>query len=120
MQCLYASRNLVSAYMNPENAKWIDSPGNRGLRDFFVAYRDGAGTFSPLSYLEEALHYEEGDFDHLAEHDPADLLTRIFSALTAAQAKLVREAKHVNSDYPVASDETFIGKCLTSLLQSQC
>ena len=115
MQCLYASRVLVRAYLNPRNAKWVETSFNRRLRDFFVAYKEDFDAFDPTPFAEEALLFtsNERSFEYLKEHDPVEALERIFNALLFAQAQVVRDQKKLETNAPVPALQTFLGKYIT-------
>ena len=120
MQCLYASKILVLAYMNTRNSRWVETPFNRRLRDFFSTYREDFGAFDPVPYVEEALLFKERNFEYLKEHDPIEALERIFNALIFSQAKVVRDNNGLREDEPVLSSQTFFGKYITAKICTQC
>jgi hypothetical protein len=119
MQCLYASKILVAAYMNPRNVHWVETPFNRRLRDFFATYREDFGPFDPVPYVEEALIFKERSFEYLKQQDPIEALERIFNALIFSHAQVVRDAKGLAADFPVFASETFVGKYITAKISTE-
>lgn len=119
LQSLFASRILVAAYLNPKNSKWIDTPFNRRLQEFFKLYRGGIGVFDPLPYVEEALNFKDPEFEPTKDHDPTIAIHKIFTALIFSQAKIIKEAKNLQPESHIEPSETFTGKYFTSKIVTQ-
>ena len=120
MQCLYASKSLVNAYLNVDNAHWTNTPFNRRFQEYFQDYQSGEGPLDPVKYVEEALLFKEKNFEYLKPHDPTEAIERIFHALIFSHAKKVRDIKRLPEDAYVKPSLTFFGKFITSIIYTYC
>ena len=116
MQCLYASRLLVTSYLNAQNEMWVQTPYNRRLKDFFIAYREGAEPFNPLPFVEEALVIEHQSFDYLQDRDPSEALLQLFSSFFFSQCEVVRNLNKPSTSSTVSLSETMLGKQICTLI----
>ncbi len=118
MQCLYASRPLVNTYLNLQNDRWVNTPCNRRLRDYFLAYREGTEPFNPLPFVEEALVIEHKNFDYLQDRDPSEAIRQIFRSLYFGQCQVAREITRAPETAGVLESETMFGKQVTAIIYS--
>lgn len=106
--------------MNGKNSLWINTPFNRRLAEFFLAYKEGEGAFNPLPFFEESLLFKDRTFQYLKEHDPTEAIEKIFHALIFSHAKVVKDTKGLGADAAVNASDTFIGKYITSVIYTFC
>eukprot|EP00831_Metopus_contortus_P007386 TRINITY_DN12824_c0_g1_i1.p1 TRINITY_DN12824_c0_g1~~TRINITY_DN12824_c0_g1_i1.p1 ORF type:complete len:538 (+),score=74.28 TRINITY_DN12824_c0_g1_i1:176-1789(+) len=113
LQCLWASRGLVGAYLNIENTEWVTSLYNRQMQEYFLKYREETSPFDCSPYVKDALNRVSPNFVLHCPQDPTTALSLLFSSLLFTQINLLKER---SGKKLISACDTLLGSFITSEL----
>ena len=110
---------FVRGYLDEGNSEWMETKCNKKLKEFFAGYKKAYGPYDPLPFIMSTLAFgedEEGEYNVFHDHDPYETMRKLFNGLLASQKQVA--ANKVQASNPHDSD-TFLGKLITSLIQTR-